>query len=92
MEQTFDGGFVDAREMAKMYPESFDDISKEKLEFIRKGVNVKINNGLERFWVEVKSVNGKEISGTVNNELIFPIEYDYGDKITFNINHVYDMI
>lgn len=53
------------------------------------GFLVKISNGRERFNVEVKSVNGLNITGYVMNKLLYSNTYNRNDMVTFEKKHVF---
>lgn len=67
--------FVDAQEMHKTYPSTFEAPSHDELSVIEPGWFVKVSAGQERFWVEVTEVNGDDIKGRIDNDLIFTKEH-----------------
>lgn len=53
---------------------------------------VKVSNGKERFWVKIKKITDKYISGEVVNHLVdVDKKYDYGDVIKFEKNKIIDI-
>ena len=82
--------WVDASEMNSKYPNTFDIPTQDELEDITIGDTVKISNGLERFWVELKEVNKLYLIGRVDNELITN-EYNLNDYVMFEKKNIYDI-
>jgi len=85
--KTYD--FVNAQEMQKKYPATFEAPTKKELDGIKPEDFVKICHNDERFWVIVKKINKDRIIGEVNNDLIRNQPFKLGDKIAFLKNHVY---
>lgn len=86
--------FVDAQEMSKLHPDTFEAPSIEELETIKPNSIVKVcANNKERFWVIVQSVDGQKISGEVNNVLMRTATHGLmcGDIIQFDARHVYQI-
>lgn len=88
--------FNNANLLSKAYPSTFQAPSKEDLEKITEGTNVKINlNDLERVWVEVENVNHKSeiVKGKINNDTVFSIVHglDYEDKVVFKFAQIYQI-
>lgn len=83
--------FVNAQEMARNHPHTFGVPSKEELDSIKKGSSVKVSAGNERFWVTVDEVNGDELTGFVDNDLICSDEHglEYGSPIAFKKENIY---
>jgi len=83
--------FIDAQDRHALNPDTFYAPSKKELDTIESGVNVKVCLDDERFWVEVSQVNGDEITGTVNNDLIHTASHGlkFGQEIKFEKRHVY---
>lgn len=84
-----------------MYTDTWVIPSKDERICTEKEVgNLKINDGCkikntlgERFWVILieKASNGLYI-GKVNNELILPSPYNFGDKVSFYPSDVWDVM
>jgi len=83
--------FVNAQEMAKDYPTTFDAPTKEELDKIKEGDYVKICDNKERFWVIVEEVDGDIITGEVDNLLIGDQNFNLGDSIEFKKENIYDI-
>jgi hypothetical protein len=83
--------FVDAQEMAKNHPDTFEAPTREELDSISVGDYVKICAEPERFWVIVEQIDGDKITGTVNNDLVCTGKHglENEDKIMFEKRHVY---
>jgi hypothetical protein len=63
--------FVDAQHMALIHPDTFDAPSKVALNRIKVGDYVKVcANNKERFWVQVTHIDGQNLTGVVNNDLV----------------------
>ena len=80
--------FVNAKEMNKKYPKTFFIPTDEELDNLKEGDSVKICANDERFWVTVVKVNGDDITGTVDNNLI-DVDLEYGEEIEFKKENVY---
>ncbi len=88
------GLFVDAQEMAKQHPATFEVPHQKELDEIRCDDFVKICAASERFWVRVTSVTGDHIEGIVDNVLICSDEHNlfFGQKVRFFKHHVYTIM
>lgn len=65
---------------------------KDKVtENIRVGSVVKVNNGRESFWVNVETIHFDYITGNISNNLFVTEEYNFGDKIGFNLYNICDI-
>ncbi|WP_435008061.1 hypothetical protein P12x_005330 [Tundrisphaera lichenicola] len=86
--------FVDAQEMNRKHPTTFEVPSDAELAAIKAGDSVKVCTCDERFWVTVTEVSEHRIAGTVDNDLIFTDEHglDYGDVVRFTRENVYSII
>ena len=83
--------FIDAQEMSRKHPKTFEGCSQGELDAIREGDSVRIASREERFWTLVKKVNGDVITAEVINVLIIPQRYDYGDVVQYEKRHVHDI-
>jgi hypothetical protein len=86
--------FVDAQEMHRTHPKTFEVPTDEELNALKKGDEVKVcANNKERFWVIITSIDGDKITGTVDNELIDAGGHglNYGDSITFEKKNIYSI-
>ena len=88
--------FVNAVEMHKQHPDTFEVPSNKELSALKKGDFVKVclqddNRNGERFWCEVIYVDKakKKITAAVNNELVFYPEIELGLEVKFDFNNVY---
>lgn len=88
--EIFTDDWVDAKEMNYKYPDTFDYPTQIELDNIAIGDSLKISNGLERFWVEVKEKNKIYLIGRVDNELITD-EYKLNDLVMFENKNIYDI-
>jgi len=91
MEKTIE--YVDAQEMARLHPDTFGVPSQELLDAITEGASVKVCANDERFWVTVASVDGENITGTVDNNLVNQPEDGLAsnDTISFSKANIYDI-
>ena len=77
-------------EMYAICPTNTRAIDPYYWQFLEVGHYVRIRSNNEYFWVDVKVINGDEITGEVYYELgINP--YEIGDTLTFNICKVFDI-
>jgi uncharacterized protein YegJ (DUF2314 family) len=84
--------FVDAQEMARLNPDTFEAPNKEELDAITEGDSVKICNSQERFWVTVASVDGDYITATVDNHLLDTSDgLELGNTVKFTKSNIYDI-
>jgi hypothetical protein len=83
--------FVDAQEMARAYPQSFQAPSPLDLHDIKVGDSIKVCLNNERFWLSVIQVQGDRILGKVTNDLLFN-DLRYGSQIVVEKRHVHDVI
>jgi hypothetical protein len=81
---------VDAQEMARQHPDTFEVPSGAELRKLRKGDLVKVSNHAERFWVEIVSRDGDLFVGRVDNFLAGTVSHD--DLIEFHVCNVYDIL
>jgi hypothetical protein len=86
--------FTNAQEMRLKHPETFHAPSKEDLDNLKPNNFIKIGVCGERFWVQVKEVNGNEIKGVVDNDLIHSDEHGYYCNDTINVQkqHVMNIL
>ena len=83
--------FVDAQQMHRHHPGTFEVPSDRRLASISPGDTVKVCNRQERFWVTVSSVDGEHITGVVDNQLMDDYGYNLGDSIQFEKRHIYSI-
>ena len=88
--EIFTDDWVDVNKMNSKYPNTFDIPAQNELENITIGDTVKISNGFERFWVEIKEINNLYLIGRVDNELITN-EYNLNDYVMFEKRNIYDI-
>jgi hypothetical protein len=81
---------VNAEEMARQYPDTFEVPSSSVLRKLHKGDLVKVSKPGERFWVEIVSRKGNTFLGRVDNPLLFG-DVGYGDHIEFHACNVYSV-
>ena len=81
---------VNAQEMAKKYPETFEAPSKEELNKVKVGDSVKICiDNKERLWVSVTEITENLLKGTIDNCPVVLENIDYGDTISFKKENIY---
>lgn len=83
--------FVDAQEMSRLHPETFEALGKEELAALRTGDSVKVGYNAERFWTVIKEIDGEKIIAAVDNVLVTTEDFKYGDQIAFEKRHVYQI-
>jgi len=83
--------FIDAQEMGRLHPDTFETPDPELLDLLVKGALVKVSNGEERFWAQITEVKGKKLKATVDNYLLGDYGYNYGDIIEFEKRHIYSI-
>tara|TARA_Y200000002_G_C22584187_1_gene622216 strand:- start:766 stop:1104 length:339 start_codon:yes stop_codon:yes gene_type:complete len=88
--EIFTDDWVDAKEMNYKYPNTFDYPTQSELDNIKIRDSVKISNGFERFWVEVKEKNKIYFIGRVDNELLTN-EYKLDDFVMFESKNIYEI-
>ena len=86
--------FVNAQEMHRAHPDTFDAPSVADLNSISVGDIVKVcANECERFWTTVTAVDGDMITATVNNDLVLTDQHGLrcDDVIEFHRDCVYSI-
>jgi len=81
---------VNAAQMANDHPDTFHRPNEGEIKALAPGQPVKVCNGLERFWVQVQTVNFPLFVGRVANQLLFS-ELKLGDTIAFHADNVFDL-
>lgn len=81
-------GFTDGMAMAKRYPATFEVPTLMEKSMIKVGDFVKVGHNQEKFWCEVKFINGNDIRAEVNNDLVNDHPFECGDDIHFEMDHV----
>ncbi len=81
---------TDAQKMVTESPSTFHRPSREYLDAISVGCTVQVSNGYDRFWVLITGVDDRKLAGTIDNILVGPLG-QFGDKITFERRHVYQI-
>jgi len=81
--------FINAQEMAKKYPDTFEAPSMEELAQIKQNDFIKVCLNDERFWVKVIEADEDEIRGEVDNHLFESQPFNIGDIIACKKEHVY---
>jgi hypothetical protein len=75
--------------MHKKHPDTFEAPTKEELDALKVGNIVKVSHNNERFWVTITAIDKDIITGKVDNVLIRPQPFKYGDIIKFKKHHIY---
>jgi len=86
---------LDAQAQALAHPDTFAAPSASALALLpRPGIDlVKVCDGMERFWVLVRSVDGDRVTGRVDNELVGGQAYaNHGSVISFEKRHIYRLM
>lgn len=82
--------FIDAQAMHQKHPDTFNAPTAAELQSIKPNCQVKIAHNQERFWVTVTKVDGNQVEGVVDNQLVMDHPFDFGDTVCFHKRHVYD--
>lgn len=85
---------VDAQDMARRFPDTFEVPSAEALAAVGPGrlVKVALASRGERFWVEVVARRGDgRLEGLVRNRLVSSRSLLFGDRIAFRESNVYQV-
>ena len=77
---------IDAQEMSRRNPDTFGAPAVTELEVLAPGYLVKVCNGNERFWTEVKHMDGEKIYATVGNDTE---QFPHGLCVQFEKRHAY---
>ncbi len=74
------------------HPDTFHIPSNAELVALKPGQYVKLGfqegESTERAWVEVKTINGRHLTGVVNNDLVVMETVKDGDEISFAFHHI----
>ena len=81
---------VDAQQMAKEFPDTFEAPSSADLDRLRADDIVKVSTRGERFWVQIVSRRDDIFLGRVGNALLFG-RVGFGDLIEFHASNVFDI-
>jgi hypothetical protein len=81
---------VDAQQMAKEFPETFEAPSPSNLSQLQAGDIVKVCDNYERFWVQIVSRRGDIFLAHVGNVLLSG-RLGIGDLIQFHACNVFDI-
>jgi len=83
---------VDAQQMAKTYPDTFEAPDQQELDRVKVGDSVKICiNNKERVWVEVTEIGGGQLKGKIDNCPIVIDDVAFGDAISFKKENIYSV-
>lgn len=72
----------------QQHPDTFHIPSQKVKDALSSGDYVKVCDNNEKFWVELQSINGDELVGRVDNDLVFEHPFKCDDIITFEKRHV----
>lgn len=87
--------FVDAQEMHRNHPNTFDVPNNNRLGQLKKGSYVKVSIGNERFWAQITEIKDlNHITAIVDNDLVNTDIHGikYKDTIQVERCHVFDVI
>ena len=85
--------FVDAQQMAKDYPDTFEAPTEKELKNLKVGQYVKVSHNGERFWVEVVKVGITDrMTGRIDNDLVCEQPFECDDVINFRKCHIYNIL
>jgi hypothetical protein len=80
---------VDAQEMHRQYPETFDAPSQSDIALIVPDTWVKICRNSERFWVRVIGARGKYLIGEIDSMLVQNPDLQLGQVVRFEPRHLF---
>jgi len=84
--------FIDAQEMKKKHPKTFEAPTQKELEELKVDQFVKVSAEGERFWVELLQVKEQKMTGTVANDLVRSEHgLKFGDIVEIEKRHVYQI-
>lgn len=85
--------FINAQQMQKDHPDSFEAPSLIELAELDKGTFVKVCTGGERFWTEIKEIADDKVTAVINNNLVCTDVHglQHGDEIKFTLDNIYDI-
>jgi uncharacterized protein YegJ (DUF2314 family) len=86
-----DINFIDAQEMHKRNPKTFEVPTPDEIKNLKQGDLVKVCENNERFWVTIIKLEDEKIVGRIDNDLVFRHEFGYGDTINFEKRHIYSI-
>ena len=85
--------YVNAKDRAEAFPETFKRPSNKELNNLKEGDFVKVCSEIgeqgERFWVELVRVTDNLLLGRVDNHLIFTDRIGYDSIIFFHRDAIY---
>lgn len=88
---------INAQEMARKHPTTFEVPSLDDLDAIKPDDFVKIcvvenNKGGERFWIKVLERDHVSVTGTVDNVLVDIKSFHIGDEIKVKLTDIYSIM
>lgn len=81
---------VDAKQQSIENPDTFE-YPEEELKDLKEGDYVKVSHNEERFWVMLTRMNGDNLVGFVNNDLVRKHQFKCDDKVSFEKRHVHQI-
>lgn len=88
MEQVKIIELVDAKELRRLYPETFEVPSDHEIEVLEVGQLIKVSAYGERFWVKIVEVHENKFICAIDNYLLDD-RIGYGDLIEVSANNIY---
>jgi len=82
---------VDAKQMSIDNPATFE-YPESEIDSLLPGDYAKISHNRERFWVELNNVDGDNLAGLVNNDLVHEQPFKCDDPVSFEKRHVFQVI
>ncbi len=83
--------FIDAQQMKRIHPDTFDVPDQNDLRELKIGDSVKVCAFRERFWAEITAIEGYKITARVDNILLTNV-IKYNETIEFESRHIYDIL
>lgn len=83
--------FIDAQEMAKLNPDTFEAPDAADLDSLKAGMHVKVCHNDERFWALITDIFDEDIIAEVDNVLVNEQPFSLGNRISFTKDNVYSI-
>ncbi len=85
---------VNATEMARQYPDTFEQPPKSELDKLQRGDLAKVSDHHERFWVIITQRDGDIFTGKIDNHVGLGLgrqPYRCGDLLRFGTDNIYQL-
>jgi len=83
---------IDGEARHTTFPETFHIPSLNERQKLQPGQHVKLGfqegENTERAWVHVNIIDGNQLTGNVENDLVLMTTIKDGDEVTFELKHI----